>query len=317
MKTVEQIRDSFVDREAYPTAILCLLSVVRYHGGIIEPQFLEVASKTLEGVTKLSHLADAADTVGLFTKGVRSSLDHLKKITHPVILFVNNDQGKSDYMVCYGYDGRFLVGVPTWGLTQFSDEEVLAVWDSRIMLYLEPTDRFVLEKEQEKRKRRWMLDKFSNAWMSMLFFLFFTSLFLVAFFLGINFLQINSIEKSIVFFSLSVVFLTVCIGFKNYGIKAFDLTVSEIMADLDTSSIPDKQLKDFFHVTCSFFEYILSIPIICMLVFYSCAESSIWVLGVAALLTIWVLFKLFECKIKIKQQKIILFQLYDFCTYTK
>jgi len=142
MRNLKKIRKSFVTGKKHPSAILSLMSIVRYHGGIVYPKFLTDESKTIDGVTKLSHLVNAANAVGLVTKAVRSNIENLKIIINPVILFVTNDQGKEDYIVCYGYDRRFLVGVPGWSLTQFSDEEMMSVWESKIMLYLEPIDSF-------------------------------------------------------------------------------------------------------------------------------------------------------------------------------
>lgn len=45
--------------------------------------------------------------------------------------------------MCYGFHGRFfLVGVPNWGLMEFREMEMEVLWESRVLLYLEPTGAF-------------------------------------------------------------------------------------------------------------------------------------------------------------------------------
>lgn len=81
--------------------------------------------------------------MGLRTQTGASTLSNLKKFPHPVILHIRNDWGAYDFAVCYGFHGGFfLVGVPNWGLMEFREMEMEVLWESRVLLYLEPTGAF-------------------------------------------------------------------------------------------------------------------------------------------------------------------------------
>ena len=91
----------------------------------------------------MSDLAKVAQTIGLSTTIGNSTVENLKKFPNPVILHIRNDWGEYDFVVCYGFNGMlFLVGVPNWGLMEFREVEVDVLWESRVILYLEPTGSF-------------------------------------------------------------------------------------------------------------------------------------------------------------------------------
>lgn len=160
MRSLEHIQKTFTASDNDPTAVLCLASIIQYHGGTANLEYLISLSQTINGITRLSNLVKAAESVGLKAIGGKSALDSLKIISIPVILHVRNDIGDSDFVVCYGfYDNYFLLGIPSWGLMQFREEEMEIVWESRIMLYLEPTSSFVLKQNLIRKSFQYLISK--------------------------------------------------------------------------------------------------------------------------------------------------------------
>lgn len=143
MKSFNFIRKTFVYRDIPSAGVMSLLSIIKYHKGCEDTAYLLAACKTPNGITLLSDLAKASETIGLSTKTGNSTVENLKKFPNPVILHIRNDWGEYDFVVCYGFNGKFfLVGVPNWGLMEFREEEMDVLWESRFILYLEPTHSF-------------------------------------------------------------------------------------------------------------------------------------------------------------------------------
>lgn len=143
MKSLNFIRKTFVYRDISSTGVMCLLSIIKYHKGYESSAYLSSVCQTANGITLLSNLAKAAEAIGLSTKAGNSTVENLKKFPNPVILHIRNDWGEYDFVVCYGFHGKFfLVGVPNWGLMEFREEEMDVLWESRLILYLEPTSSF-------------------------------------------------------------------------------------------------------------------------------------------------------------------------------
>lgn len=161
------IQKTFVSKGPYPNIILCLLSVIRFYKGFIDPAYLALISKINDGKTNLSNLSKAAEIAGLKSKGEKSTLEQLRKVTKPAILGVTNDNGKHDCIVYYGYiDQHYIVGIPFFGILQYTEVEMQAIWESQIIIKLEPADNFVLDDELQKKKRTWFRTKFRTTLIS-------------------------------------------------------------------------------------------------------------------------------------------------------
>jgi ATP-binding cassette subfamily B protein len=62
------------------------------------------------------------------------------------------------FVVCYGFEnGKFTIGDPGWGVTQYSEEELEAVWKNKALLKLLPGKCFVTQKDEFQSKREWFL----------------------------------------------------------------------------------------------------------------------------------------------------------------
>lgn len=148
----EYVKKTFVPATKFPTGVACLLSIIKFHGGAVAPWLLAAWSDTKEGLTTLAGLKKASTNVG-FKANVRiMNVEELQDVVTPVILFFENEQGKKDFVVCYGFDGdRFVVGDTSWGLMQYWPEEMEVMWIKGICLTLLPDKNLISEYEQKKQ----------------------------------------------------------------------------------------------------------------------------------------------------------------------
>src|ERR1035437_7957823 len=137
--------------------LACLTSIVKFHGGTVnQEQLLELSGTTLQG-TSLFGLFETAENLGFNVDGYEADLENLKKIETPVILHVTKNGNIEHYIVCYGFHKKFMIGDPEWGVTQYSEEELDAIWQSKTMLVLNPNDNFLHINAEKKKKQKQIL----------------------------------------------------------------------------------------------------------------------------------------------------------------
>ena len=74
-----------------------------------------------------------------------------------MILHVVKDGSLEHYVVCYGFsDGRFIIGDPSWGITQYTVNEIGSIWKSKVLLKLTPNKSFILKEKSVKEKKKWI-----------------------------------------------------------------------------------------------------------------------------------------------------------------
>ncbi|MCD8265043.1 MAG: cysteine peptidase family C39 domain-containing protein [Tannerellaceae bacterium] len=107
--------------------------------GVVEPWLLTILTKTRNGVSKMAGLKNAAELLGFTARGVRMSIEQLKKNFYPVLLFITHPDGRKDYVVCYGFEfGQFIVGDPFEGIFNCTVDEITYCWESGIVLLIYP-----------------------------------------------------------------------------------------------------------------------------------------------------------------------------------
>lgn len=137
--------------------LACLTSIVKYHGGEITQEKLRDASGTTLQGTSLLGLYQSAQKLGFEVNGYEADLENLKKMEVPVILHILKDGNLEHYVVCYGYHGgKFILGDPGWGIVEYRDEELEAVWKSKAMLVLKPGEGFVRRKVDSRNQWTWI-----------------------------------------------------------------------------------------------------------------------------------------------------------------
>lgn len=131
--------------------LACLCSIVKYYGGETSQEKLQ---NELKG-SSLYELLELAQSIGFVAKGFKADIENLKQLEEPVILHVLNEQKLGHYIVCYGYaDERFILGDPSWGIIEYREEELEAIWQSKVLLTLKPNEGFLLKKVNKKQTLR-------------------------------------------------------------------------------------------------------------------------------------------------------------------
>jgi len=154
---LNHIRETFTRQYSqYYCGLACLTSIVKYHGGDTTQEKLRDSSGTTLQGTSLLGLYQSAQKLGFTANAYEADLENLKKIEVPVILHILKDEKLEHYVVCYGYNnGKFLLGDPGWGIIEYRDEELEAVWKSHAMLVLKPNDSFVRKENHTRNMLAW------------------------------------------------------------------------------------------------------------------------------------------------------------------
>lgn len=139
--------------------VACLLSVIRFYGGDVSRERLRESSGTSIQGTTLLGLKQAAESLGFEAEGFEAEGVHnLLELTEPTILHVIIDNRLQHYVVFYPTPEirrgePFVIGDPGRGVVTMTVEELTAVWQSKTLLTLKPTERFV--RTAEARKTQW------------------------------------------------------------------------------------------------------------------------------------------------------------------
>lgn len=157
MKPLKYIKGTHVRQHGeYSCGLACLASIVKYHEGEIrQEQLRHISGTTLRGTTILG-LYQAANKIGFDAEGYEADIENLKKIESPVVLHVILDNKLQHFVVCYGFNGKFIIGDPGWGVVQYTEDEINALWQSKTLLTLSPNSHFVNAKAETSLKRKWI-----------------------------------------------------------------------------------------------------------------------------------------------------------------
>ena len=136
--------------------LACLVSLVKFYGGETTQEKLRENSGTTLNGTSLLGLYQAAQKLGFEVAGYEAEIKNLKELGAPVILHIVKDEKLEHFVVCYGFEnGKFTIGDPGWGITQYNEDELKAVWKSKALLKLAPGKKFVTRKNESQSKRAW------------------------------------------------------------------------------------------------------------------------------------------------------------------
>lgn len=140
----------------YACGLACLSSISKYYGGEISQEKLrDVSGTTISGTTLLG-LIQAAKEIGLEAKGFEADMEHLKQQNSPVILHVVLDEVREHFVVVFGFaKGGFWVSDPGVGIECWTEERLLKVWRSKILLQVNRTNQFETKKSTNHSKKEW------------------------------------------------------------------------------------------------------------------------------------------------------------------
>ena len=122
-----------------PECIGSLASVLKYFGH--DPSIPELikTSGSEKGGVSLHGIMKAARSEGFLAEGYEGDINFLKEFYQPVILIVKNDSGNESCIVFYGWqNGKFIIGEHSWGILEYREDELEAVWESKAFLLIRP-----------------------------------------------------------------------------------------------------------------------------------------------------------------------------------
>jgi len=136
--------------------VACLATITKYYGGDISiEKFRKYCGTTKQGTTLLG-LYQGAQQAGFEAEGTEEDMQELIGHSEPIILHVVIEKNLNHYVVCYGYNGRFLIGDPGWGILHYTENELNAVWKTKKLLELTPNKEFVKEQDINIQKKTWL-----------------------------------------------------------------------------------------------------------------------------------------------------------------
>lgn len=155
---IKKARKTFVlQKDQSDCGVACLLSLIRFYGGENSLEELRKQSGTsMQGTTMLG-LYQAANQSGLNAEGNEADIPAIIEHGKPLILHCLIDEKLEHYIVCFGYSETqgFLIGDPAKGVDFVSQGELEKIWQSRICLTIEPTEKFVQKTSLKKSKKEW------------------------------------------------------------------------------------------------------------------------------------------------------------------
>ena len=140
----------------YACGLACLSALTKYYGGNVSQERLrEISGTTLNGTTLLG-LYQAAEQIGFEATGYEADLDNLKDLDHPVILHVIQDEKREHFVVNYGFEkGKFTIGDPGWGIVEYTEDELQAIWQSKTLLSVTPDKTIKTKKSTSQSQFKW------------------------------------------------------------------------------------------------------------------------------------------------------------------
>ncbi len=154
-----KIKSTFVkSNKRQQAGLACLASVIGYYGGTAELQKLLKNSGASVNEISLLSLCKVARTEGFKANGYKGNSDFLKKQESPLILHIEKDAGYNDFVVVYGWqNNKFTIGDPHWGIVEYREDELEAVWKSKTLMLLKPGKSFQSAKDKKQVKKEWLL----------------------------------------------------------------------------------------------------------------------------------------------------------------
>jgi len=260
---LKRIKTDLVKTDSqHQAGIACLASVIKYYGGNVEMKRLYTNSGAVSNGINLSGLCAAARLEDFKANGFKASVEAVKQIVNPAILHVSKGSGGNDYIVLYGWhSNKFIIGDPQWGLVEYREEELEAVWKSKTLMLLEPNSTFKTAKEKAMLKRNWFFELIKNqkrAFFVLFFLGFIKSVLLVILFLSViekgnEIFETYGSKQFIIYASLILIVLILLLVFEHFtntlkalGTKSF---TSEMNHQISENMFWKKSFKGEFSET--------------------------------------------------------------------
>jgi ATP-binding cassette, subfamily C, bacteriocin exporter len=167
-KRIKHLHKTFtLQQDQADCGVACLLSIIKFYEGNTHLEKLrELSGTTRQGTTMLG-LYQCAHKLGFAAEGCETDFDTLKTLTSPCILYVTLEENRQHYVVYYGLHQsglfvnagtKFLIGDPATGIVELTETELDKIWQSKILLTLQPTLHFAKAKTIRKDQKIWFLN---------------------------------------------------------------------------------------------------------------------------------------------------------------
>jgi ATP-binding cassette, subfamily C, bacteriocin exporter len=135
----------------------CLVSIIRFYGGNSTIEKMRKLSGTSQSGSSMLGLYQAANQCGMDATGYEAGIKDIIDYNNTLILHVTPETGLEHYIISFGYEkGSFKIWDPAKGLVTMTENELNKIWVSKKCLGVIPNDKFVLEQENKKIKRKWI-----------------------------------------------------------------------------------------------------------------------------------------------------------------
>ncbi len=158
---LKKIKSTFTksNSEQQIGGIACLASLIKYYGGSADTSTLINNSGANVNGANMLGLCKAAIKEDFDADGYKGDINLLKELEQPAILHIEKDSGDDDFILVYCWDhNKFIIGDPYWGIIEFRENELEAVWKSKVFIYMEPSKSFKTGKEKLRLKKDWLRD---------------------------------------------------------------------------------------------------------------------------------------------------------------
>ena len=152
-------KSSVLQHDSSDCGAACLVSIIKYYGGISSVEKIRNLSGTTQSGTSMLGLYQAANKCGLDASGYEASIKEIINYGKVLILHVTPKENLEHFIISFGYEnGKFIIWDPAKGLSEYSGEELEKIWLSKKCLGLLPNSSFRSEKENKSAKRNWLLE---------------------------------------------------------------------------------------------------------------------------------------------------------------
>jgi ATP-binding cassette, subfamily C, bacteriocin exporter len=159
------LKNFVLQRDQADCGVACLASIIKFHKGKYSLENLRRISGTSAYGTTLLGLQQAARQFGFEAEGMEArSVENLHDLIHPAILHVVVDNSHQHYLVYFPNpekSGRlsceFTLGDPAQGIIEMSPSHLDKIWQSKTLLILTPTEKFVKGVEVNRKKFEWII----------------------------------------------------------------------------------------------------------------------------------------------------------------
>ncbi len=160
MPSLKRLHKAFLlQQDQYDCGVVCLRNVLGYYQANISLEKLREWSGTgLQGTTLLG-LFQAANQAGFNARGVQAdNVASLQQVEHPCILHIITNDKLLHYVVYYPGKriDRFLIGDPAKGLMYLDKATLEKIWETKMLLLLEPGEKLAQWKQENAKKIHWL-----------------------------------------------------------------------------------------------------------------------------------------------------------------